>query len=273
METMMLAALPLLFLSSCLPAFVIAQGPADPRLTGTWTTKSMKVFTGSAFYDPIKDRLKEPSLTGISYSFTADGFYEEAYFRAVSNPTTPECPSGIMQFQHGTYRVEPNGSMILTPFDSDGRQLISNRCAGKYAEYTRYTQKEVFQRYEILIDPYNRVERLNMFQFDGSPLNPMYLALRQPQMHPTHTLNPIHTTKGAPRATAISERKANAKKAKRSEAKAAEFEFAQSPLSKNSFVKRMNYYHSRMEKLSGTDKLWWIGLIMTSVGSLALIYR
>lgn len=45
--------------------------------------------TLQAFYDPIKDRLKEPSLTGISYSFTADGFYEEAYFRAVSNRQSP----------------------------------------------------------------------------------------------------------------------------------------------------------------------------------------
>lgn len=37
------------------------------------------------FYDPVKDRLKEPSNTGVSYSFTEDGYYEEAYYRAVSN--------------------------------------------------------------------------------------------------------------------------------------------------------------------------------------------
>ena len=27
----------------------------------------------------------EPSHPGISYSFTADGHYEEAYYRAISN--------------------------------------------------------------------------------------------------------------------------------------------------------------------------------------------
>ena len=27
----------------------------------------------------------EPELTGISYSFTDDGHYEEAYYRAISN--------------------------------------------------------------------------------------------------------------------------------------------------------------------------------------------
>ena len=35
------------------------------------------------FYDPVADRLIEPELTGISYSFTDDGYYEEAYYRAI----------------------------------------------------------------------------------------------------------------------------------------------------------------------------------------------
>lgn len=55
------------------------------ELVGTWTTKSRSVVTGPDFYDPINDRLLEPRLTGISYSFTADGYYEQAYYRAVSN--------------------------------------------------------------------------------------------------------------------------------------------------------------------------------------------
>lgn len=37
------------------------------------------------FYDPIKDRLIEPSHTGISYSFTEDGYFEEAQYRAIAN--------------------------------------------------------------------------------------------------------------------------------------------------------------------------------------------
>ena len=39
------------------------------------------------FYDPVNERMFEPDHTGISYSFTADGFFEEAYYRAVANRT------------------------------------------------------------------------------------------------------------------------------------------------------------------------------------------
>ncbi len=38
----------------------------------------------------------EPPLTGFSYSFTADGHYEEAYYRAIPNrkPLSPS-PSSL----------------------------------------------------------------------------------------------------------------------------------------------------------------------------------
>jgi hypothetical protein len=62
-----------------------ASAQVDPQLVGTWTTSSRKVFTGPEFYDPVNDRFSEPALPGISYSFTADGYYEEAYYRANSN--------------------------------------------------------------------------------------------------------------------------------------------------------------------------------------------
>lgn len=57
----------------------------DDGLVGTWTTKSKAVFTGPGFYNPVTDKLTEPSHPGISYSFTADGHYEQAYYRAISN--------------------------------------------------------------------------------------------------------------------------------------------------------------------------------------------
>ena len=60
-----------------------AQGALD--LVGTWSTKSNKTLTGSGFHDPVKDQLIEPSRTGISYSFTLDGHYEEALYRAIAN--------------------------------------------------------------------------------------------------------------------------------------------------------------------------------------------
>lgn len=40
------------------------------------------------FYDPVNDHFTEPKFTGISYSFSADGFFEESYYRAVANRTS-----------------------------------------------------------------------------------------------------------------------------------------------------------------------------------------
>lgn len=79
-----------------------ANAISASELVGTWTTKSRSVVTGPVsdkvcfqeemqadngqrFFDPVDDRLLEPKHTGISYSFTENGFYEAAYYRAVAN--------------------------------------------------------------------------------------------------------------------------------------------------------------------------------------------
>ena len=112
----------------------------------------------------------EPPLTGISYSFTDDGFFEEAYYRAISNrplilvwnitwmmltygltAQEPACPKGIMQFQHGTFSKAANGSLTLTPFAVDGRQLLSDPCSYSNAIYTRYNQTEVFEVCSLIV--------------------------------------------------------------------------------------------------------------------------
>lgn len=59
--------------------------------------------------------------------------------------SNPECPKAVMQWQHGTYSVKSNGSLVLTPFASDGRQLFSDPCAGDTSVYTRYNQTERFR--------------------------------------------------------------------------------------------------------------------------------
>ena len=98
---------------------------AQTDLVGTWTTKSRKVVTGpvrrrailsmnidttliimrwtyanvtsiQGFYDPVGERMFEPDLTGFSYSFTADGHYEEAYYRAIANRKSPRTLSSIL---------------------------------------------------------------------------------------------------------------------------------------------------------------------------------
>lgn len=122
---------------------VAGTWPGD--IVGTWSTKSKQTLTGPGFYDPIDERLIEPSKPGISYSFTADGWYEEAYYRAIANPTNPKCPSGIMQWQHGNWVMNGTGSLILTPIAVDGRQLLSSPCDYDDGIYTRYNTSEVFE--------------------------------------------------------------------------------------------------------------------------------
>ncbi|EEH18200.2 hypothetical protein PABG_00763 [Paracoccidioides brasiliensis Pb03] len=260
----MLAELSLFLLSlACLSDGVAAQRPYDPRLAGTWTTKSAKVLTGLGFYDPVKDRFNEPSHTGISYSFSIKGFYEEAHYRAMANPTRPNCARGMMQFQHGKYEIATNGSLILTPFGSDGRQLVSNRCEGPNAYYSRYTQEELFERYEVLTDPYSGVERLNLYQFDGTPMHPMYLVSRQPQMLPTETLNPIDTGKGKGKG----KRDGSVLERREQEGAGLGVDF-ESLLNKNASVDMEGDNNQ-----SGMDTLWWVGVFMTAVGGLVLIYK
>lgn len=95
-----------------------------------------------------------------------------------------------MQWQHGSYVVNADGSIALNPIGVDGRQLMSSPCSYDNAVYTRYDQPETMKSYEVLTDPYHNVPRLNLFKFDGSPIQPLYLMYSPPQMLPTQTLNP-----------------------------------------------------------------------------------
>jgi hypothetical protein len=55
--------------------------------------------------------------------------------------TLPSCPQAIMQFQHGTFTVNADNSLSMSPFGVDGRQLLSDPCSGA-STYTRYNQTE-----------------------------------------------------------------------------------------------------------------------------------
>ncbi|KZM21052.1 Reversal of tor2 lethality [Ascochyta rabiei] len=174
-------------------AVMYAQAQDFTDLVGTWTSKSNSTFTGDGFYDPVNDHFTEPKHTGISYSFSADGFFEESYYRAVANPTEPKCPKGIIQWQHGKFQKLADGSLKLSPIKVDGRQMDSNPCLYKNSIYTRYNISETFKRYEVRVDDYHKIKRLNLYKFDGSPMMPLYIAFTTPKMLPTTTLNPLVT--------------------------------------------------------------------------------
>ena len=62
------------------------QSSSTTRVDRAGLTPLERMLTRSqGFYDPVNEKLFEPDLTGISYSFTSDGYYEQAYYRAVSN--------------------------------------------------------------------------------------------------------------------------------------------------------------------------------------------
>ncbi|KAJ5466659.1 Protein r.t1.c1 [Penicillium diatomitis] len=206
------------------------------ELVGTWTTKSHNVLTGPGFYDPLRDRFLEPNLTGISYSFSADGYYEQALYRALANPTEPSCPTGMMQWQHGSYVLLANGSLILTPIAVDGRQLLSEPCKKDTSTYIRYNNTELVKAFAVQVDPYHGVRRLDLTQGDGKIMQPMYLAYTTPKMLPTTTLNP------APGSHSRKKR----------------------DLSVSSIHLVVK------EQLINPDRWWWIGLVMTSLGGVAL---
>ncbi|PLB46147.1 hypothetical protein P170DRAFT_415045 [Aspergillus steynii IBT 23096] len=210
-------------------------------LVGTWSTKSGSVVTGPGFYDAVKDKLIEPDLPGISYSFTADGHYEEAYYRALANPTNPSCPKGIMQWQHGTFTMDSDGSLELSPIERDGRQLESDPCSSSLGTYTRYNQTERFNSFKVSVDPYHNVQRLDLFSFDDSPMHPMYITYRPPQMLPTSPLESV--TKDAKRKRDVGSQ-------------------TESPFRMANLIKR--------EDLVNPDRWLWLGIFMTALGGITV---
>lgn len=180
----------LLLLLVCLAVGVLAD-PNMQELEGTWLSKSNTVFTGPGFYDPVNELLIEPDLPGISYSFTADGHYEEALYRVLSNPVNHGCPTAVLIYQHGSYELLANGSLVLKPIAVDGRQLLSDPCnLGNKSIYSRYVQPTLFKKFQVMVSPYHGRYMIQIYQFDESMMQPLYLAYRPPLMLPVTALNP-----------------------------------------------------------------------------------
>lgn len=171
---------------------MVVADPNMQELVGTWSSKSNTVFTGPGFYDPVDELLIEPALPGISYSFTDDGHYEEALYRVTSDAQNHSCATAVLIYQHGTYEILNNGSLVMKPIAVDGRQLLSDPCGVSETEsqYTRYVQPTWFQKYYVQVDSYSGKMKLQIYQFDGSLMQPLYLAYKPPMMLPTEALNP-----------------------------------------------------------------------------------
>lgn len=103
------------------------------------------------------------------------------------------------------------------------------------------------QQYQVLKDPYHNIDRLNLWEFDGTPMQPLYLAFTPPEMLPTTTLNALTTAKATG-------------KVKRG------LEFApEVPLNWKS---KYEPHAGDMVQRINPDRLWWIGLGFTGIGGL-----
>lgn len=174
-------------------------------LEGTWMSKSGTVKTGPDFYDPIDELIFEPSLPGVCYSFDGKGYWEKAIYQVSSNPINPKCPTATILWQHGTYTEHDNGKLILKPFKSDGRKLFSDPCNADESIYMRYEEQEILQKYVIEYDSYHSKHKLQLYAWDGSKMQPLWIQYKPPVMLPKTILNP--TSKGeAQHQTRINER-------------------------------------------------------------------
>lgn len=76
-----------------------------------------------------------------------------------------------MQWQHGTYTMEADGSLHLTPIAVDGRQLLSDPCTEETGIYTRYNQTELYKVHLTLLYPRRAVVNTSSL----SPLAPIHI--------------------------------------------------------------------------------------------------
>ncbi|KAF9219136.1 hypothetical protein BS17DRAFT_434398 [Gyrodon lividus] len=158
-------------------------------IVGTWASGSQNVVTGSGFAQPANESFIYPPTTGLSYSFTADGFYEIARYRMTGNGPSPTCITGVMNWCHGTYELAPNGSIIMTPF-GDGYQQIQDPCAAISNFMETYNDTELYPIWNIYQDPVKGYT-LQLYQWDGTPLPPQWQVSPSPNMLPTQPLRNV----------------------------------------------------------------------------------
>lgn len=98
-----------------------------------------------------------------------------------------------MQWQHGTYTLNSNGSITLNPFAPDGRQQVQDMCAAKSNLIQQFNQTTLFSNWNIYQDT-TKGYKLQIYAFDGAPMSPMYQVSTTPNMLPTELLT--NTTTG-----------------------------------------------------------------------------
>ncbi|KZT69575.1 hypothetical protein DAEQUDRAFT_726556 [Daedalea quercina L-15889] len=152
----------------------------------------MNVLTGSGFANPVDMSFTYPNTTGVSFSFTEDNYFEIARYRFQSNGSEPNCIQGVIDWSHGTYTLQPNGSITTVPF-GDGFMQVQDACAAVSNFIQVYNQTEYFEAWNIFLDSTLGYQLL-LYQYDGTPLPQQNLYSTTPNMLPTENLRNSTTT-------------------------------------------------------------------------------
>jgi hypothetical protein len=191
----------LTILLASLATTVLAQDDQGPisfdsihnltNIYGTWSSGSKRVVTGPDFANPANMTFNYPKTTGVSYSFSPDGFYEIARYRFIGNGSEPTCITGVIGWVHGRYSLNANGSITMVAF-ADGYQQIQDPCAAQSNFIEPYTAREYYKGWRIFQDP-TAGYKLHLFMWDGSPVAPMFQISATPNMLPKTVLRNITT--------------------------------------------------------------------------------
>ncbi|WWC71870.1 uncharacterized protein I206_105829 [Kwoniella pini CBS 10737] len=187
-----------LSLGLALLPFTLAQGDLSAAnnltdLEGTWTSNAA-ISTGGTFCVPAEMKFDYPTNTGMSFSFTNTGFFEEAQYRYNSNASNPSCIQAVLIWQHGTYTLEDDGSMKMTPFSSDGRVQVQDPCAATTDIITYYNEPTTMTDWGIIVDPDTGNYQLRLNRYDGAKLPYMNLIAKPPNMLPTQVLTGVNAS-------------------------------------------------------------------------------
>ncbi|KZV61781.1 hypothetical protein PENSPDRAFT_592351 [Peniophora sp. CONT] len=163
-------------------------------IIGSWASGSRNVTTGSGFADPTQMTFTYPAVSGVAYAFSEDYYYELSRYRFISNGSRPDCVTGTLVWAHGKYDLLNNGSIVLTPL-GDGYQQVQSACEDGTNIIQDYNYTELFQSWRIFMDPTDG-PKLHLFEFDGTPVAPLFQTSTTPVMLPTEKLRNTTSSSG-----------------------------------------------------------------------------
>ncbi|KAL7279605.1 hypothetical protein ACG7TL_006011 [Trametes sanguinea] len=159
----------------------MAVSPSSPHTSKSWSERVLHTLICWS---------GRPAWSG---GFSAQG--SRSVFYIGTNADTrlagsqPQCITGVLNWHHGQYQLLDNGSIVLIP-NGDGYQQIQDPCAAESNFIENYNDTELYSHWQIFMDQ-NDGPKLHIFNFDGSPVSPLFQIYNPPNMLPTTQLRNV----------------------------------------------------------------------------------